>query len=145
MLYRLLYRLIDDCQSKLSAKNSSQWNIKEIQNLRKEVEEARDDLVNQLKEIRYFHHQAEWLIERFSDGKYRDVEGLVKLVDREELKENDWSLTPGRYVGVAPEEEDPDFDFSETMHNIHKELEELNTQENELAEKINENFRKLGI
>ena len=35
--------------------------------------------------------------------------GLVKLVDRKELKENDWSLTPGRYVGVAPEEDRPGF------------------------------------
>jgi len=29
-----------------------------------------------------------------------DVEGLVKLVSMEELESNDWSLTPGRYVGV---------------------------------------------
>ena len=61
------------------------------------------------------------------------------------MKENDWSLTPGRYVGVALEEEDPDFDFSEAMRNIHTELAELNLQANELAEQINENFRKLGI
>ena len=54
------------------------------------------------QKVRYFYHQAEWLVERFPEGKLRDVEGLVKLVDRKELKENDWSLTPGRYVGVAP-------------------------------------------
>ena len=29
------------------------------------------------------------------------------------------SLTPGRYVGVAPEEEDADFDFEETLRKIH--------------------------
>jgi type I restriction enzyme M protein len=145
MMYRLINRLVDDCLQKSTAKNNSQWNIREIQNLKKETEEARNNLVNQLKQIRYFYHQAQWLIERFPDGQYRDVEGLVKLVDREELKENDWSLTPGRYVGVAPEGEDPDFDFEETMRNIHAELEELNIQANELTEKINENFRKLGI
>lgn len=60
--------------------------------------------MNQLKRARYFHHQAEWLVERFPDEKLRDVEGLVKLVDKDKSKENDWSLTPGRYVGVAPEE-----------------------------------------
>ena len=102
-------------------------------------------MVTQLKQVRYFYHQSQWLTERFPDGQYRDVEGLVKLIDKEELKENDWSLTPGRYVGVAPEEEDPDFDFKETMRNIHAELEKLNIQSNELAEKINENFRNLGI
>ena len=61
----------------------------------------RDKAIEQLKKVRYFYHQAEWLVERFPEGKLRDVEGLVKLVDRKELKENDWSLTPGRYVGVA--------------------------------------------
>jgi len=45
------------------------------------------------------------------------VEGLVKLVDHAELADNDWSLTPGRYVGVAPEE-DEDFDFEETLRDI---------------------------
>jgi len=84
-------------------------------------------------------------VERFPEGELRDVEGLVKLVDRVELKENDWSLTPGRYVGVAPEEEDPDFDFSETMRTIHAELEGLDAQAGDLAKKIKENFRKLGI
>ena len=72
-----------------------------ITNIKKQVEEARDTAVNQLKLARYFHHQAEWLTERFPEEKLWDVEGLVKLVDKVELKENDWSLTPGRYVGVA--------------------------------------------
>ncbi|MBU1782824.1 SAM-dependent DNA methyltransferase, partial [bacterium] len=101
--------------------------------------------VEQLKLVSYFYHQAEWLVERFPEGKLRDVEGLVKLVDKAELKENDWSLTPGRYVGVAPEEEDPDFDFGETMQTIHSELEGLNEQAVELAQKISENFKRLGI
>ena len=37
------------------------------------------------------------------------------------------------------------FDFGETMHTIHTELEELNEQAGDLAKKIKENFRKLGI
>ncbi|MFH1548251.1 MAG: N-6 DNA methylase, partial [Candidatus Omnitrophota bacterium] len=90
-------------------------------------------------------HPSQWFIERFPEGKLRDVEGLVKLVDKAELKENDWSLTPGRYVGVAPEEEDPDFDFGETMRTIHLELEGLNKQAGDLAKKISENFRGFGI
>ena len=52
--------------------------------------------------MRYFWKQAHWLTERFPDAKLCDVEGLVKLVDRTEIEANDWSLTPGRYVGVAP-------------------------------------------
>ena len=145
LMYRLANRLIDVCLNTHNAKESDKWNTREISNLKKQVEEARDMAVNQLKLARYFHHQAEWLVERFPEGKLRDVEGLVKLVDRVELKENDWSLTPGRYVGVAPEEEDPDFDFSETMRTIHAELEGLDAQAGDLAKKIKENFRKLGI
>jgi type I restriction enzyme M protein len=48
-------------------------------------------------------------------------------------------------VGVAPEEEDPDFDFGETMRTIHAELEGLNEQAVDLAKRISENFKKLEI
>jgi len=145
LMYRLANRLIDVCLNTHNSKESDEWNTREIANLKKQVEEARDTAVNQLKLARYFYHQAEWLIERFPEGKLRDVEGLVKQVDKAELKENDWSLTPGRYVGVAPEEEDPDFDFSETMQSIHAELADLNTQAADLAKNISENFKKIGI
>jgi len=145
LTYRLLNRLIDECLNTHNAKESEEWKRREIVNLKKQVEEARDTTVNQLKLARYFHYQAQWLTERFPEEKLRDVEGLVKLVDRAELKENDWSLTPGRYVGVAPEEEDPDFDFNETMRTIHTELEDLNAQAANLAKKISENFKRLGV
>ena len=145
LIYRLANRLIDVCLNTYNAKDNDKWNTREITNLKKQAEEARDTVVNQLKLARYFHHQGEWLIERFPEEKLRDVEGLVKLVNKAELKENDWSLTPGRYVGVAPEEEDPDFDFGETMRTIHAELEGLNAQASDLVKKISDNFRKLEI
>jgi len=145
LMYRLANRLNDVCLNTYNAKESDKWNTREITNLKKQAEAARDTAVNQLKLARYFYHQAQWLVERFPEGKLRDVEGLVKLVDKAELKENDWSLTPGRYVGVAPEEEDPDFDFGETMRTIHTELDGLNEQAIDLAKKISYNFKKLGI
>jgi len=145
LMYRLANRLIDLCLNEHNAKENGKWNNREIANFKKQTEEARDQTVNQLKLARYFHYQAEWLVERFPEEILRDVEGVVKLVDKVELKENDWSLTPGRYVGVAPEEEDPDFDFGETMRTIHTELEDLNEQASDLAKIINENFRNLEI
>lgn len=145
LMYRLINRLIDVCLNTHNAKESDEWNTREIVNLKKQTETARDTAVEQLKLARYFHHQAEWLMERFPEEKLNDVEGLVKLAEKAELKENDWSLTPGRYVGVAPEEEDPDFDFGETMHTIHAELDGLNTQATELAKQISKNFKKLGV
>jgi type I restriction enzyme M protein len=70
---------------------------------------------------------------------------LVKLVNRSEIEANDWSLTPGRYVGVAPEEVDEEFDFEETLREIHVELEDLNAEAVQLAVTIKRNFKELGI
>lgn len=111
----------------------------------KELDAARQAAVEQLKLVRYFHKQAVWLTTHFPDGKFRDVPGLCKLVDIKELEANDWSLTPGRYVGVAPEEEDDAFDFEATLREIHVELQDLNTQAEELAAAIARNFEELGI
>ena len=61
------------------------------------------------------------------------------------IEAHDWSLTPGRYVGVAPEEEDEDFDFAEAMHSIHMGLEELNEEAATLAARIARNFEELGV
>jgi len=101
--------------------------------------------VEQLKQVRYFWKQAHWLTERFPEAQLRDVEGLVKLVDRAEIEANDWSLTPGRYVGVASEAEDENFAFEETLREIHVELEDLNAEAITLAATIKRNFEELGI
>jgi type I restriction enzyme M protein len=144
LLYRLATRLIETCENECDAKSSDAWTGKDITRARKAADEARQLAIEQLKQVRYFWRQAHWLTERFPDAKLCDVEGLVKLVDRAEIEANDWSLTPGRYVGVAPEEEDESFDFEETLRGIHAELENLNAEAIELAETINRNFEELG-
>jgi type I restriction enzyme M protein len=80
--------------------------------------------------------------EHFPDGKYRDIAGLCKVVTIEEIKNQGYSLNPGRYVGVCKEEED-DFDFSEKLHELNEELERLNVEAHELEEKIAENVVKI--
>lgn len=82
-------------------------------------------------------------MERFPDAELVDVPGLVKLIDRKEIEKNDWSLTPGRYVGTAPEEVDDDFDFEEALRDIHIELEGLNEEAAELAANIAKKFKEL--
>ncbi len=109
------------------------------------LDQARKEAVEHLKSWRYFRRQAHWLQQRFPSAELRDVEGLVKLVDLKELEENDWSLSPGRYVGVAPEEEDEDFDFEETIREIHTELDELNADAAHLAATMKRNFEELAI
>lgn len=118
---------------------------KGLNKLIKDLDEERKEAVEHLKQVRYIFKQAHWLQERFPDALLRDVEGLVKLVDIEEIKANDWSLTPGRYVGVAPEIEDEDFDFEETLRDIHIELKGLNEEAVTLAAQIQKNFEELGI
>lgn len=110
-----------------------------------EMDAARHEVTEHLKQARYFHTQAEWLQLRFPNAELCDVEGLAKLVDRAELEANDWSLTPGRYVGVAPEEEDEDFDFEEALREIHIEIDGLNAEAVELAAKIKKNFEDLIV
>ena len=144
-LYKATTRLIETCEQECDAPSSDAWNGRNVTRARKAADEARRRAVEQLGQVRYFWRQAHWLTERFPDGELRDVEGLVKLVDRAEIEANDWSLTPGRYVGVAPEEEDADFDFATAMREIHAELAELNAEAAVLAARIQENFEKLGI
>jgi type I restriction enzyme M protein len=144
LLYKLATRLIETCEKACSAKKSDAWKGRDITRLSKTADEARQQAVAQLKQVRYFWKQARWLTERFPEAGLCDVVGLVKLVDRAEIEANDWSLTPGRYVGVAPEEEDEDFDFEETLREIHVELEDLNAVAVTLAATIKKNFEELG-
>ena len=156
LLSRLITRLVETCEKECNTKSSAVWNRKNVNRARKAMDEARQQVSKQFKpkdnpnldyleDAHHFWRQAHWLIERFPDARLRDVEGLVKLVSRAEIKANDWSLTPGRYVGVAPEEEDANFDFEETLREIHTELEDLNAEAVTLAAKIKKNFGELGI
>jgi type I restriction enzyme M protein len=145
LLYKLACRLIDVCEKECNARDNELWAGREITRARKAVDEARQKAVEKLKQVRYFWKQAHWLTERFPEAKLRDVEGLVKLVEWAEIAANDWSLTPGRYVGVAPEEEDDNFDFEEAIREIHLELEGLNAEAQELAARIKRNFEELGV
>ncbi|MBN1166444.1 MAG: N-6 DNA methylase, partial [Methanospirillaceae archaeon] len=145
LISKLANRLIETCEKDGQAKESDLWSGRDMNRILKDAEGIREELVFDLKQVRYFWKQAHWLVERFPDGTYRDVEGLVKCVSRSEIEANDWSLTPGRYVGVAPEEVDEDFDFEEALRDIHIELEGLNAEAAELAGIIQRNFRELGI
>jgi type I restriction enzyme M protein len=144
-IYRLALRLIELCEKELNARDNDFWAKKEINQSKRPLDEKRKTCVEQLRQVRYFYRQARWLQERFPAAKLRDVEGIVKLVGIDEIEKNDWSLTPSLYVGVAPEEVDEDFDFEETMRAIHAELNELNAEAVELAERIAGNFEELGI
>ena len=142
---KLTGRVIDIAVDALDARKSGLWGNGEVNKARKALEGAREATVEALRQPRYFVKQADWLQERFPDAVLRDVDGLVKLVDRATLEAHDWSLTPGRYVGIPPEEEDENFDFEEALRAIHLELESLNEEAAELASRISKTFQELGV
>jgi type I restriction enzyme M protein len=111
----------------------------------KQLDEARHAAVEHLKAATYTHRQIAWLQDRFPNAEMQDVPGLCKVVSRADIEVADWSLTPGRYVGVAPVEVDEDFDFEQTLRDIHVELADLNREAVGLALRIQENFEELGI
>jgi type I restriction enzyme M protein len=144
LVVKLTGRVIDIAVKELDARESDIWANGEINKVRKALETARAEAVEALRLTRYFLKQADWLQERFPDATLRNVEGLVKLVDRTEITAHDWSLTPGRYVGVAPEEVDEDFDFEEALRSIHIDLNGLNEEAVKLASQIAKNLVELG-
>ena len=141
---KLAGRAVDIAEKELHARESDLWANTDLNRARRALEDARAAGVDALRRTRFFVNQADWLQERFPEAELRDVEGLVKLVSRAEIEEHDWSLTPGRYVGVAPEEEDEDFDFEEALRSIHIDLQGLNVEAAELAARIGRNFEELG-
>lgn len=82
------------------------------------------------------------LLEWFGDNQYRDIEGLCKVVDLDEIRANDYSLTPGRYVGVSVST-DEDFDYKTRLAEINTEFAILNIEAVGLAQLIENNNKML--
>jgi type I restriction enzyme M protein len=146
LLYKLASRTIASAAA--LAKDESfvaVYDRRAIGKLAKQLEEHRKTAVEQLKLAAYFHRQIAWLQDRFSDAEIQAVPGLVKVVTKNNIASADWSLTPGRYVGVAPPEVDEDFDFEQAITDIHSELAALNNEASGLAETILKNFEGLGV
>jgi len=77
----------------------------------------------------------EWLIKNFPNCKYENIEGLCKIATKDEIIENDYSLTPGRYVGFTIRV-DENFDYKSRILEIQKELLKINKDSDEIMSKI---------
>jgi len=144
-LYKLASRAADAAGDVVSAQRSlaESFDRRAAGRMVKELDERRREAVGQLHLVTYFHHQVEWLQSRFPDAVLCVVPGLVKVASRAEIEGAEWSLTPGRYVGVAPEEVEEGFDFGERMNAIHEELDALDRESIELAREIQTTARGL--
>lgn len=111
----------------------------------KNAPEISDD--EDIKPKSYWQEQINWLTERFPDGKYADVVGLckaAKLEGEDGIKDQDYSLNPGRYVGVVIEDDGmTESEFKAEMLKLNSELTTLNAEAKELEEKIAENLKGL--
>ena len=76
-------------------------------------------------------------------GGYEDVKGFCKSATIEEVAKIDYVLTPGRYVGLADEEDD--FDFNERFTSLKTEFEEQLKEEAVLNKRIAENLAKIEL
>ena len=146
-------KLLNTAEKGLRARLSDAFESKTIREVKRsllaadakknEATTVRDVALDALRQASYFIHQGHWLHSRFPDALFTDVPGLCKAVSRSEIAENDYSLTPGRYVGVATISEDNEDDFVESMRAIHDELAELNEKAAELSASIARNFEEI--
>ena len=144
LLFKVASRAVD-ATIELATHTTVAVDRREVGRLRKTLEEQRHATAKQLRQSVYMHRQISWLHDRFPDAELRPVPGLVRVVDRKEIEASDWSLSPSRYVGVAPQTQDDDFDFEQTLRDIHTELADLNVEAHELATTIEASFEQLGI
>ncbi|MFZ2385859.1 MAG: class I SAM-dependent DNA methyltransferase [Candidatus Omnitrophota bacterium] len=94
-----------------------------------------DDDIAKIAET--YHHWCN------KNEKYEDIPGFCKSIALDEIRQKDYVLTPGRYIGL-PEEED-DFDFVERFTKLKAELEEQMKEEIRLNKAITENLSKIVI
>lgn len=78
-----------------------------------------------------------------NDDNYEDIVGFCKVATTEEIKENNYVLTPGRYVGVE-EQEDDGIPFEEKMKTLTSELKLQFEESHKLEEEIKKNLEAIG-
>ncbi len=154
-----LLRALDVAEKTLRARSAAVWQampesrtVRDIRRQLQPMDSARDEeptlhdeAVDAYRQALYFTAQGHWLLSRFPQASFQAVPGLCKAVTREDIAANDFSLTPGRYVGVAAnsaDEEDAEA-FAERMKEIHVELAELNARAVDLANAIQANLAEL--
>jgi type I restriction enzyme M protein len=118
----------------------------DLRGLLRTVAAERDDLLFVLERVSYFEDQLHWLDSHFPEGTFRDVEGLCKLANREAIAEQQYSLNPGRYVGVALDEDGMTAEeFREFIQIQTNTLATLHTEADRLQQQIAEDVKLLFL
>ena len=110
----------------------------------KALKAALEVLHAEVKSAENYYKHIEWLQERFPEAAYEDVTGLCKLAPLEEVKEQDYSLNPGRYVGVVIEEDGKtEEEFIQEMLSMNDSFEKLNAEARDLEHIIGSNIKSI--
>ena len=122
-------------------------NVKEERTptaLKRALDDANEVRKQAQADLDYMVAQRQWLTDRFPDGTYADVTGLCKAASLDEIREQDYSLNPGRYVGVVIEDDGlTEAEFHAEMDARIAELNALNKQARDLMAKINDDFKTI--
>ena len=78
-----------------------------------------------------------------NDQEYQDVAGFCKVATLDEIAKNDYVLTPGRYVGLAKQEDDGE-PYEVKMKRLTSELKEQFEESNKLQAQIKDVLKELG-
>lgn len=106
---------------------------------------ALKELHQEVKNAELYYQHIHWLQERFPKAEYEDVTGLCKLASPAEVKEQDYSLNAGRYVGVVIEEDGKtEEEFIGSLLAMNEELSSLNEAARELEDVISKNVVQIA-
>lgn len=133
----------DEAEERLNSCQQEADAMEKVSPIKKrELRVAEADYNEAKAAYEYITSQRNWLVERFPEGEYVDVTGLCKAASMEEIREQDYSLNPGRYVGVVIEDDGlTEEEFRKEMLSRNEELNVLSKQADELMGKINEELK----
>jgi type I restriction enzyme M protein len=140
---RLVNRSTDIAVKKLGSKSSDKWNSKAIDDIHSKTKSSRNLISLDIHRFVYPLSNAIWLTERFSEGKYVDIPGLCKIVKLDELKEQDYSISPVRYVGVVPRKIEDLNIVRDRLTKVHQNLSSLDKEAVDLGKQIQKGSKEL--
>jgi type I restriction enzyme M protein len=111
----------------------------------KALKSALEELHKEVKNAEIFYQHIHWLQARFPQAEYEDVTGLCKLASPADVKGQEYSLNPGRYVGVVIEEDGKtEEEFISGILDLRDELEQLTKGARALDNIISSNLKALS-
>lgn len=142
--FKTLQELVTFSERNLKVKNNKTFQSLKVKELLKKATTAFEHFQFIEERIAYFKKHLEWHKKRYPNAQYEDVEGLCKVANLDEIKEQNYSLNAGRYVGVALEEDNTTAEeFKAEMMDLHTQLLKLNKEAASLEELINVNLKEV--